>query len=169
MKSLFQVELPRRAPVCAKGNEPLLPQMDYYSTLIKDEEKGFVRQDFCPACWEMFVKQEAVKQGHSYWKSKVLPKKPLVITAQNRDERVFELLKESLASEELAAECFVLALYLARRRLIALRQEIKQEDGIALLYEVYDTEEMLCIKKQNLSSLQIETIQQSIAKKIKGI
>ncbi len=169
MRSLFQIEIPKRAHVCAKGNEALLPEMDYFSTLVKDEEKGFLRQDFCVSCWEMFMKEESIHQGRSHWKSKVFPKKEIRITAENRDERVLELLKETLAksSEEDAAESFVLALYLARRRLIALRQEVKQEDGTAMLYEIYDTEEMLCIKKQQLSSLEIEKIQQSIAKKLK--
>ena len=130
-----------------------------------------LRQDFCQACWEKSVRAETLKSGKTHWKSKVITKKKDPITAQNRDERVLELLKEliGLDSEEARQESFMLALFLARRRIVALRQEVQQDDGsLAQLYEVGDTEEMLCVKKYPLAALNVQVIQAEIAKKLKG-
>lgn len=170
MKSFFQIEIPKRAKTCFKGQEPLMPEMDYFSTLVHDAENVQVQRfDYCLKCWEESVRDETLQQARSHWKSKVQPKREVIVTAQNRDERVLELLQETLErpSEEDGGESFVLALYLARRRLIALRQEVLQKEGTFLLYEVYETEEMLCIKKWDLPSLRIDQIQQCIAKKLK--
>ena len=181
MKGLFQLEIPRRATTCFKGNEALLPGMDYYSVLTpaalassaqaSKEEKKIYRQDFCPLCWEQSAKEETIQQQKSYWKSKVSAKKEEKQLALSRDERALELLKASLhqSYEGVEAECFVLALYLARRKIVALRQELKQENGENIqLYEIHATEEILCVKKIDLSQFSIQNIQIILAEKLKN-
>jgi len=169
MKPYFQIEVPKRATVCSKGQETLVPGADYFSLLLEDPEEGLVRQDFCSACWDKAFLTDAVKL---HWKAKVPHKKNVVmLSAQDRDERVMEVFRELLAekTEQSNTEAFILALYLARRKMIYLRQEQLQADGsVLLLYEVADTEEMLCLKKIALSEMQIEKVQHEIARKLKG-
>lgn len=166
MKSVFQLEIPRRGSVCAHANEPLTPGMEYFSVLVEDVELGLKRLDYCPACWEK-IKDEV--KAHSQWKAKVLSKKDETPIHLNRDERIMYLLQESmkLDTPEAHAETFVLALFLARRRLLYLRQEVKEGDHILQIYEEAATEEMLTIRKIELSQLQTDKIQLEVAKKLK--
>lgn len=167
---MFQLEIPKRSTCCIKGGEPLLQGIDYYSALVRnDGEEIYQRQDYCLACWEGFTVSQQVM---SSWRSTVPFKKETSELPKRRDERALYLLKELLANEDMSsgamAQAFVLALYLARRRLIFLRQELKREGKPLLsLYEVAETEEMLCIPKLAISDLQIDTIQLELAKKFK--
>jgi len=167
MKTLFQLEIPRRGNVCVKGNEALIPGMEYFSVLVEDPELGLKRLDYCPTCWAI-AKNEV--KARSQWKAKVLSKKEEAPIHLNRDERILYLFKESTKEDtpEAHIETFVLALFLARRRLMYLRQEVKQDDGtIIQLYEEAATEEMYTIRKVDLSQVQISTIQLEVAKKLK--
>lgn len=170
VRNYLQIEIPKRGQMCTQDQGVLAPGSDYYSVLIEDEEKGFVRQDFCPACWERFARQETISHARSHWKSKVPLKKEETLLPRHRDERAMVLLKHALGKndEESLAEAFVLSLYLARKRILLLRQELRQEDGqLAQLYEVAETEEMIWVKKVNLPTLQTGKVQLELAKKFK--
>lgn len=171
VRNYLQIEIPKRGQLCSKNGEPLHPGTPYYSVLSEDEEKGLARHDYCPACWENFARQETISLARSHWKSKVPLKKEEPTLPKHRDERAMVLLKEAIQqdTEESRAEAFVLALFLAHKRIIVLRQEIRQDDGeLACLYEVAETEEMIWVKKIALSELQTEKIQQELAKKFKA-
>lgn len=168
--NIFQIEIPKRVPNCMHGNEAFIAGMEYYSVLISDE-KGYQRHDFCLSCWENEAKNKFNETAKTAWKAKIASKQEIEdLSLKTRDEKAFYLLKESLQNSEIDwAETFVLALYLARRRALYLRQEIPQEDGsILCLYEVATTEEMLPIKRKSWQGINLEEIQQKIAKKLKG-
>lgn len=169
---LFQVEIPKRASLCHKGGETLEPSQEYFSTLSEGEEAGtYQRRDYCRACWEAMGNQPELPTGSGSWRSVVPTIKPVSDLPKKRDDRALYLLKEALNQQtpESAAEAFVLSLYLARRRLIALRHEMNQPPRGALsIYEVAATEEMLCVPKLSLSELQVEKLQLELAKKFKG-
>lgn len=169
MKNPFQIEIPRRSQSCFAGKEIFIPGMDYYSTLEEDESGNWSRRDFCPACWEKFACEEAFKNSWSHWKSKVGIKKAADLPA-DRSERALILLKEALAksAEEDKDEAFVLALFLARNKKLALREEVKHSDGsLYNIYEVIATEEMLAVPKLDLSQLQVAKVQQVLAQKFR--
>ncbi len=149
------IDIPRRAPLCALGNEPLQEGAVYYSVLEADLQ----RRDYCSLCWEK------VDHQNPFWKSKVLPK----AASQKRQlvdfsRYAFILLKEALSSGN-ADEAFVLALYLARKRQLILRNEIERGGERFFLYEVAETEEMLAVKRLDLSTLQAEQVQDALSKK----
>lgn len=170
--SLFQVEIPKRAPTCQKGGEMLEPGQEYFSKLIEGEIPGiYLRHDFCRTCWETTENQSQSQQSTSSWKSIVPKTKSASDLPKKRDDRALYLLKEALNNLTLenTPEAFVLSLYLARRRLLALRHEMNQPPrGLLSIYEVLDTEEMLCVPKLALSDLQVEKLQLELAKKFKG-
>ena len=145
----------------------LEPGAEYYSALFRGENENVChRHDFCLACWNKEDCCSGVVHISS-WKSVVPHKKDASELPKKRDERALYLLKEALCEpENNHAESFVLALYLARRRLIFLRQEMKLEGKPPLcIYEVRDTEEMICIPKIPLSELEVEKLQMGLAKK----
>lgn len=164
---MIPLEIPRRGQLCAVGNEILSPGSDYYSALIEDpEEQRFQRQDFCLSCWEG-KKNHAFK---SYWKAKVPFKQEPSEKEGSQDERVLAMLRESLSdtSTNGRANAFILALYLARKKLLILRQELQQGDQLISIYELVATEEMLSVPKVSVSFQEIQRIQTELTKKWKA-
>lgn len=164
----FQIEIPRRSFACTKGLEPFKVGADYFSVLV-DETEGLKRYDFCETCWENGVKEEFLSTAKSSWKSKVPEKKTERDLFQNRDEKILHLLKTSCPSGSFEEEMerFVLAIYLARKKILLLRQELAEENGVIDLYEVAETEEMIAVKKMPWNQIQVNKIQIELAEKLK--
>lgn len=170
-KPLFPVEIPRRSRICSHKEENFIPGMNYFSVLLIESENGIVRKDFCVDCWEREARKSCASHAISHWKSTVSQKKIIDSEVdQTREERACSLLKKTITSDspEDAAEAFVLALYLSRKKLLHLRKEFQQNDGQLMnLYEVSDTEEMLYVKRVPLSQLQIAVVQKRLAEKLR--
>lgn len=168
MNPLLQIEIPRRSVSCFKGGERLLPGMEYYSFLMQDENQKFIRRDFCLACWQQFMKEVDVKQGHGYWKSRIENKKESSSSSgQSKTAKALILFKTLLQEvNRNEAEIFILALLLARARRLILRRELEQEGQLYALYEVAHQETFFMIKKIEVSQLETAVIQQSLAKKL---
>lgn len=168
MHPLFKIDIPKRSSHCIKGGERLIPGMDYYSLLLDEETQKMVRQDFCPTCWQQAVTQGDLTKNRGHWQSRVDAKHEKgSAQSLNKIEKALSILKESQAmSERNDAEIFVLALYLARARQLILRKEMKDKGSYYNLYEIANQDEFLTIKKVDLSGLEINTIQQSLSKKL---
>lgn len=170
-KRYFNIEVPKRQNICAKGQEILTPGSDCFSLVSEIEESCFSRYDYCPECWKQLEGSSEAVNAVTVWKSKVPEKEEAAKPSLDRDESALALLKKCAESPDQSErqEAFILALYLARRRLIIQRKEIPGEDGApdALLYEVAHNGELLVVNKQTLPSLQVEKVQQSLAKKMK--
>lgn len=167
-KLSFQIEIPKRSNACSQKQESFASGSTYFSVLTYAEDGSLKRQDFCTACWDG-LKNSPDLQAKTHWKSRVVGKKSDVDRNQDRDERALELLKDALTrnTKEDNAEAFVLALYLARRRILSYRQQMQHEDGSMVnLYEVAATEEMLCVRSVALSQLQVASLQKSLAAKL---
>lgn len=167
---IFQIEIPHRSKVCAQQGEDFVAGTPYFSILF-EEEKQFLRKDFCAACWENSAKLEWSHKIDGYWRSTVSAKKvdPMPKQEKNRDERALDLFRQALASSSVedCEEAFVLALYLARRKFLYARQERAREKEQITLYEVAETEEMLAVRKMSLTPEQIASIQQRLAVKLR--
>lgn len=168
MKSVLPIEIPKRAKTCLTGQEAFLPGMEYYSILTEDAHGEVQRQDYCLDCWEK-VNLDSIPVK-SVWKSKVLNAKDEKLHFRNRDEKILHLFKElQLQDDEFAKmETYVLSIFLMRRKILLQREELDQAGETMILYEVSSTEEMLLIKKYELTALQIGLIQLGIAEKLKG-
>ena len=168
--NIFQIEVPKRALQCFKGHEPLQADTQYYTILTSGEDGNFQRLDFCLSCWEKEKEQYSALEKTA-WKAKVPSKEDKEdFSKKNRDEMAIHLFKESskFFKDNEWAEIFVLALYLARRRIITLRQEIPQNDGSYLcIYEHNETEEMYSITRKSLSEVDMTEVQTSLAQKLK--
>lgn len=170
MNSLFQLEIPKRSAQCAHQGERLLPGMDIYSLLVEEgEDARLTRHDFCSACWKD-VRDTQCEQplARGYWKSKIEKRK--AVEGSSRVERALILLRNLLRSTKPSeAEIFVLCLFLSHARQIALRQEFQKEGSAYYLYEILRKEEFITIKVINLSHIQIEALQKSLAEQLQSI
>ncbi len=169
MNSLFQLDIPKRNGQCAYQGERLLPGMEIYSLLIEEDTQRLVRRDFCSACWKQVrAIEEKQPSARGYWKAKIEKRK--MSEGSSRVERVLALLRTlQQASEPQEAEIFVLCLFLAHARQLALRQEFQKEGVTYHLYEILRKEEFVTVKLMNLSQVQTETLQQSLAGQLQSI
>ncbi len=150
-----KITIPRRARHCFHGQEPFTSGAEYVSLII-EEPKDLIRQDYCMECWNHVQSQLPSK---IYWKAKLPEKSEGNPEELSHNEKVFALLRES----DDVTTCFVLALYLARKKKLILRQDLEE----AMIYEVPETEEMIVVKKVDLSLLEETKVQQSIADLLK--
>lgn len=169
--AIVSINIPPRSRHCCQEEEEFTQGTEYYS-LLEEGEEGFLRKDYCVPCWEKWIAEGGeTDPSRIYWKSSVPVKKQGPDLSLRRDERALQLLKEihQNESEEDLSQAFVLALLLARNRALQLRQEVTQDDGqVVLLYEVSDTEEMLCVKKIDHSGIPKQEVQQLLAERLNG-
>jgi hypothetical protein len=170
MNSLFQLEIPKRSAQCAHLGERLIPGMEIYSLLVEEENtQKILRRDFCSACWKQVREAQSEQPAaRGYWKSKIEKRK--IAEGSSRVDRAFALLRSlQQAPEPQEAEIFVLCLFLSHARQLALRQEFQKEGVTYQLYEILRKEEFLTVKVINLSQIQIETLQKSLADQLQSI
>lgn len=163
MKTPFHIEIPKRNSHCCKQGEKFLPGMEYFSVLLEDDLKKVKRFDYCSACWNSPEEKRVVGSGH--WKSRLESKN--IPPPTSRAEKALHLLKKLLESEDPPEnEIFVLVLLLCHMRRLALRKEFNENSIRYGLYENVCTEEFIKIKLVDVSSLEIEKTQLSIASKL---
>lgn len=165
MNSLVQIEIPKRKTVCAGQGEKLLPGMHVYSLIVEEQNKStLARHDFCSSCWSQVKLKEGEYRG--YWRSKIEQRK--ASGDSSLQLRALKLLREFVENPENKEEhIFILSLFLARAKIMALRQEFQQEGATYQLYEVLNQEEFFTIKMIQLSQLEIETLQKSLSEQLR--
>ena len=165
MNSLFQLNIPRRQTHCTHQGEPLLPGVTIYSLLLEEENsERMLRRDFCVACWTVVQSTQAgLPAARGYWKSRIEERK--MVEGSSRIARALSLLQRLWQenSETQAAEIFVLSLFLSHARRLALRREFQKEGETYHLYEILRQDQFLTVKVVNLSPLEIESLQKSLA------
>jgi len=166
-KSPYPLVIPRRSHQCSAGQEPLLPGTAYFSVVNEDAQGEYVRTDYCPNCWKTVERtEEAI-----HWKGKVPDKKKRLEYADlSRDERAMAVFKDTLSSAEKEhhEEAFVLSLFLARKRYLLPRKQLRKEETLFQLYEVGSTEEMVAVPQIDLSDLEVEKVQKRLAEKMQA-
>jgi hypothetical protein len=157
--------IPKRAKTCSLGKEPFQPGMEYFS-LIYEDLKSYVREDYCEACW----KKALVKEEAKYWKAKIPDRKREEESENYQAKRAkgMTLLRNLLlqTDEHSTAEAFILALFLARQKQLCFRKQLSRSDGLYDLYEVEGSEEIISVSHIHLSKLKVEEIQKSLAQQL---
>lgn len=115
MNYTISMKLPRRSPNCCKCEKRFEPGSIYFSQ-VKEEE----RSDYCSDCWQ---------PAGEFWQGKLPPKRE-----RSPDEKALSLFRKK---EEFRG---LLALYLERRKELALRPQLSSKEGRC--YEVLETGEL---------------------------
>lgn len=152
-------DIPSRSQSCVIKGELFVPGMEYFSELLEDPNGKWLRKDYCVSCWQ---KKES---GEIYWKSSVPThaKKP-----QENPEihaEMIQALKELIEAKQEEEKAFMLALFLARKRKLALRKEMEENGKTLQLYEILETEEMVPVVFVPLSEIKTEEIKAYFKKK----
>ncbi len=152
--------MPRRTTHCVRGNEPFVPDSEYFSFLVFGE-KGWEREDFCAKCWEC-VKEEKEKAEGIVWRGKIPPKKTKVLSP---DEKAMSLFRELSMAQTLDEQklAFVLALYLERKKELHARGQMKNK----ICFEMPQSGEVFALDKIQLSKDEIDKVVSSLLGKLK--
>lgn len=169
------IQLPPRSHSCQHCEVRFSRGNDYYSLLFGNElfhskKEPIVRRDICLSCWNSHPHTFEKNASTTYWKSSI-PLKQSAKEPLSRAENALNLLKmalkENAGSMDLSDyEMFFLAIYLVRKKMLIHRKMIEQSGTHYQLFEVADSEEILAIKKVDLSKADIPMLQKVIAQKL---
>jgi hypothetical protein len=161
--SLLPFQIPRRCNLCQECQSPFENGENYFSRLTKGE-----RQDFCAVCWNDESKNIQNTASNCQWNALIPLKKAVSVIPQTKQQFALAILKELLAdsSQETHSEALVLALYLARKKVLLFRRDYVEDNQRHALFEVASTEEMLCVKRVPLDSIDLVKLQSVIAAKL---
>jgi hypothetical protein len=139
---------------CCGCDKNFRPGQAYFSALREtgDQiEESFLREDYCPECWE----DVETERCFSFWKT--------VRRSKKRKHRVnvavvfdfFEKLTDSSQSERREMR-FVLALYLARRKALKFKAVRRGNDADQLIFRRVGAEETYTVEDPEMSEEQID-------------
>lgn len=128
-------EIKKGSNGCLLCNQEFFEGEEYYSALF-DENKMFVRKDFCPLCWN----KGKEGRGFSFWKTKV-PKKDKPAQAMINIEVLLDMFIKLEGNNESHQRNlrYVLALYLIRKKVFKLKS-LKRQDGEEVIVLSYPRE-----------------------------
>lgn len=161
---LTRIEIPKRQDNCS-ASQHLFKGGDQCFTFLYQENEKWKRQDLCEECWHSLKAKGLPANTKTYWQVKIPEKTPKELTFKHKEEKALHLLKKALSDSTTTSHCeaFVLALYLARKKQLQLRQELDQLGEQVYLFEVLATEELLAVKKMHLTVEEIKILQNKIA------
>jgi hypothetical protein len=121
---------------CLLCKKTLSEGEEYYSALF-DDNKMFIRKDFCVLCWNSGKEG----RGFSFWKTKVPKKDKSVQTMVNIEVLLDMFMKlEGVDENHQRSLRYVLALYLIRKKVFKLKS-LKRQNGEEAIVLSYPREE----------------------------
>lgn len=160
---IIPLKIPRRKRHCDLCTQSFAPQSTYDTVLVEKEE-GWDRRDFCSSCWNPELKQSA----KSHWRA-IVPRK--IEGAAATEETFLELidhLRLILEKASNPSQAFILALYLARKKLLQKRQEVEHDGVLVTLYEVKGNEEILAVPHIDITTLDAASLQEELQTLLQG-
>ncbi|MBM3848276.1 MAG: hypothetical protein FJ405_18565 [Verrucomicrobia bacterium] len=136
-----------------------------YHTLLFDEKKEFLRLDICPKCWEEQYSHSRDKQGFiSHWMGVYEPPPAAAPEAIRKDtaESLLRKLVELNDPDKLPAS-YILAVMLERKRILRVKEQIRQGTRRIFIYEQPKTGDVFTIPDPDLQLDQLEQVQRQVA------
>ena len=152
-------EIRARGEQCARCEKPFADGESFMSRLTFGEE-GYVREDFCMACWADIASEPALSIWQSVFR---LPPPP---PPEALKKETAESLLRALMAEDEAAHAnaiYILAVMLERRRLLVEKDVQVREDGVKLrIYEYRKTNETFVIPDPELRLTELQHVQEEV-------
>ena len=129
-------EIKKGSNGCPLCNKEFSEGEEYYSAIF-DENKTFIRKDFCASCWN---KGKGGRE-FSFWKTRV-PKKDKPVQPMINIEVLLDVFNKSEGNHETHQRNlrYVIALYLIRKKVFKLKS-LKRQDGNEIIVFSYPKEE----------------------------
>ena len=147
---------------CEKGFE----DQQIYHSLLFTENSVYARQDVCDTCWKnQFSDASGASKGFiSHWRGRFRTPPPPPPEAIRKDTA--ETLLRKLAEQnipEYAGALYILAVMLERKRILKVRDQVREKGKRIFIYEHPKTGDVFTIPEPDLSLEQLERIQHDVA------
>jgi hypothetical protein len=154
-----------RSSACQACQKPFADK-EAFHTLLYDEKSGYLRFDVCEACWQSQYSQGS---GHrkgfvSQWQSVFQmppPPAPEAIRAENAETLLKKLVEGN--EEQYVAARYILAVMLERKRVLKVKDQLKQEGGRFFIYEHTGNGDIYTIRDPLLQLHQLEAVQRDVS------
>jgi hypothetical protein len=154
-----------RAHSCQRCSKPFEDKQPYY-TLLFSTKAGHERRDVCRTCWPE-EKSQTPSEKHqvvSHWQGVYeAPPPPTEVIQKETAEGILFKLAELNDPKYLAA-MFILAVMLERKRLLKVKDQVRQDGKRLLIYEKPKSGEVLAITDPELSIDQLEAVQREVSR-----
>jgi hypothetical protein len=155
-----------RACACQACARPFADK-EAYHTLLFDEKAGYRRLDVCEACWKaQFGEGAQDRKGFvSHWQGvyHLPPAAPPDPIKRETAESLLRKLIEQNDPQTCAAR-FILAVMLERKRLLKVRDQLRQDGRRTFLYEHAETGDLFSIVDPALQLDQLEAVQLDVSR-----
>ena len=155
-----------RARVCQACGRGFADKEPYH-TLLYEQRSGFERMDICAGCWEAQHKHgSSDRKGFvSHWQgvfSVPPPPPPEPIQRDSAESLLRRLLERKDPALHPAA--YILAVMLERKRVLKIREQIRQEGRRIFVYEHPRSGEVFTIADPDLKLDQLEQVQRDVGR-----
>ena len=162
---MIEWNLQSRAHECQACQKPFTDQEPFH-TLLFDEQIGYRRHDICEACWRTQFSQGAQeKKGFiSHWHG-LYEAPPAAAPETLKQETAESLLRKLMEQNEPRHEAarFILAVMLERKRLLKVKEQLRQDGRRVFIYEHSANGDLLTITDPDLQLHQLEVVQREVA------
>jgi hypothetical protein len=154
-----------RSTACQACQKPFADKEPFH-TLLYDEKGGYLRFDVCDSCWQTQYSQGS---GHrkgfvSHWQGVFQvppPPAPEAIRAENAETLLKKLVEAN--DERHVAARYILAVMLERKRVLKVKDQLKQDGGRCFIYEHTGNGDAYTIRDPLLQLHQLEVVQREVS------
>ena len=154
-----------RSHVCQACEKTFTDKQTYHTVLI-EEKQQYQRLDICPACWDALYREGASERKGfiSHWQGiyHAPPAAPVEAIQKESAESLLRKLIEANDPKH-GPVCYILAVMLERKRILKVKEQIKDESGRIFIYEHAGTGDIFTIADPNLQLDQLQEVQHDTA------
>lgn len=136
-----------------------------YHTVLAYENSEYVRQDICTTCWTQEGDGAPSRKGFiSTWQGTYEappPAPPEAIQKDNAEGLLRKLVETGDARWREAS--YILAVMLERKRVLKVKEQIKEAEGRVFVYEMSQSGDVFTIPDPNLKMEELEQVQIEVA------
>ena len=153
-----------RGHQCHACNKPFEDGISYH-TVLAYENNEYVRQDICTTCWAQEGEGAPSRKGFiSTWQGTYEAPPPAPPEAIQKDNAEGLLRKLVETGETRWREAsYILAVMLERKRVLKVKEQIKEADSRVFVYEMSHSGDVFTIPDPNLKMEELEQVQIEVA------
>ena len=136
-----------------------------YHTVLAHENSEYLRHDICEACWNGESEGVTDRKGFiSHWQGtyEMPPPAPPDAIQKDNAEGLLRKLVET-GDERWCEASYILAVMLERKRVLKVKEQIREENGRAFVYELAKTGDIFTIPDPDLKMEKLEQVQIEVA------
>ncbi len=152
-----------RAHQCHECEQPFADGADCH-TVLAHENHEYGRRDLCGACWEKGAGLADRKGFISHWQGtyEAPPPEPPEAIQKATAEGLLRKLLET-GDRRWREASYILAVMLERKRILKVKEQIKEESGRVFVYEQPKSGDLFTIPDPNLKMEELEQVQIEVA------